>query len=68
MAATPQQQLDALNNAIVQNAVKVRLPDGSEITYRSLSEVMAARETILLEVNAAAGNPMYNDISFRRPM
>ena len=69
MAGTPttQQQLDALNAAIAAGVVSVRQPDGAEIRYPSLSELIAARDVLAAEIRAQNGAPIYSEVAFRRP-
>lgn len=65
---TVQQQLDALNAAIGRGGIlRVDFPDGGAVAYSSLSELIAARDKLQAEVNAANGLPLYNEIAFRRP-
>lgn len=51
-----QADIDRLDRAIVEIGVKgyskVRSPDGAEITYRSVDEVMAARRAAMNAVRA----------------
>lgn len=49
MAATIQQQLDALNNAVLTGGTRVKYPDGTEVTYPSLQDVMKARNELMAE-------------------
>lgn len=40
--AVTQADIDALQKAMVSGALKVRYPDGSEVTYRSMEEMRQA--------------------------
>lgn len=48
--------VDALETAIKSGQLKVRFAD-REVTYHSLEALIAARNTILREVNAGGSNP-----------
>ncbi len=68
MAATPQQQLDAVNDAIARGGILgVKLPDGSEVRYGSLKELLAAQKDLAAQVELDSGIPIFLPISFGRP-
>ena len=45
--------LAAINAAIASGELTVRV-NGREVTYRSMADLMAARQTIMAELNAAS--------------
>ena len=61
MAFTPQ-DLAAVDAAIASGELSVRAADGRTVTYRSMADLMRARQTILAEIAASqpgqsAGGP-----------
>jgi len=58
MALTVQQlqgNLDSINQAIGNQVLKVRRPDGSEVTYRSMDELLKAQAAIEEQIRKASG-------------
>jgi len=58
MALTVQQlqgNLDSINQAIGNQVLKVRRPDGSEVTYRSMDELLKAQAAIAEQIRKASG-------------
>lgn len=49
--AYTQSDLDALRAAKTSPVAKVRYSDGREVTYRSLSEIIAAEKAVEAELN-----------------
>jgi len=67
MAATPQQQLDAVNDAIARGGLLgVKMPDGSEVRYGSLTELMNAQQKLQGQVAADNLEPIMTLTSFGR--
>ena len=50
--AFSQSDLDKLEEAIVSGELSVRLPSGTSVTYRSMTELMTARDRIKAELKA----------------
>lgn len=50
-----QADLDRLNRAITSGRLTVRDSDGRSTTYRSLAELLRARDEVRTELDAAAG-------------
>lgn len=48
--------LAAIEQAIASGELTVQHADGKRITYRSMQQLMQARDTIKGELNSAAGN------------
>jgi hypothetical protein len=44
LMAFTQAQLDAIENAIASGTLSVSFPDGKSVTYRSLAELITARD------------------------
>ena len=58
MALTIQQlqaNLDAVNQALGNPTLKVRFPDGREVTYRSVDELRKAKAEIEEDIRKASG-------------
>jgi hypothetical protein len=58
MALTIQQlqaNLDAVTQAIGGPTLKVRFPDGREVTYRSMDELLKAKATIEEDIRKTSG-------------
>ena len=58
MALTIQQlqaNLDAVNQALGNPTLKVRFPDGREVTYRSTDELLKAHGAIEEQIRKASG-------------
>lgn len=58
MALTTQQlqaNLDAINQAIGSPTLKVRFPDGREVTYRSMDELSKAKAEIEEDIRRTSG-------------
>ena len=58
MALTLQQlqaNLDAITQAIGGPTLKVRFPDGREVTYRSMDELLKAKATIEEDIRKTSG-------------
>jgi hypothetical protein len=58
MALTIQQlqaNLDTINQAIGSPTLKVRFPDGRELTYRSMDELRKAKAEIEEDIRRASG-------------
>jgi len=58
MALTIQQlqaNLDSITEAIGNRVLKVRRPDGSEVTYRSVDELLKAQAAIEEQIRKASG-------------
>lgn len=53
--AYSQTDLDRLDAAIASGTLKVRFSDGSEVTYRSMAELMAARNHVAAQLALASG-------------
>mgnify|MGYP001549150776 CR=1 FL=1 len=53
--AFTQSDLDAIDNAIKSNVLKVTYGDGRSVEYRSISDLLSARIVISGEVKAATG-------------
>ncbi len=53
MAASLQQQIDALSDAIAKGVRRVRLPDGTETEYHSLTDMLKVRGELEAEVSRA---------------
>ncbi|MCD8514638.1 MAG: hypothetical protein LRY31_01090 [Burkholderiaceae bacterium] len=51
-----QSDLDAINAAIASGELTVRSSDGKQITYRSVSELLQARQTIEADLAANRTN------------
>lgn len=52
--AFTQTDLDNINSAIAAGELKVRSSNGSEVTYRSVDDLLKARTTIQTDLAAAA--------------
>lgn len=48
--------IDALKRAIATGALRVRYPDGSEVTYRSLAEMRETLRMMAADAAPAAGS------------
>jgi len=48
--------VDALKRAIATGALRVRYPDGSEVTYRSLAEMRETLRMMAADVALASGS------------
>ncbi len=48
--------VDALKRAIATGALRVRYPDGSEVTYRSLAEMRETLRMMAADVSPASGS------------
>ena len=60
MALTTQQlraNLDAIDQALGNPTLKVRFPDGREVTYRSVDELRQAKAEIEEDIRQASGRP-----------
>jgi hypothetical protein len=58
MALTIQQlqaNLDAINQALGNPTLKVRFPDGREVTYRSVDDLRKAKAEIEEDIRRASG-------------
>ena len=53
--ALTQTDLDAINRAIARGELTVRAFNGSQVTYRSMDELLKAREAALADIRSAAG-------------
>ena len=54
--ALTQTDLDAINRAIASGELSVRTVTGQTVTYRSIDELLKARETALADISAAAAS------------
>jgi len=65
--AFTQTDLDTVNAAIATGELEVEL-NGKRVRYRSLKDLMAARDLILADINAAAAVPFNRQsyATFRR--
>jgi len=50
-----QSNLDAINQALGNPTLKVRFPDGREVTYRSVDELRKAKAEIEEDIRQASG-------------
>lgn len=54
--AWTQAQVDALDDAIRSNVSKVRFPDGREVEYRSMDELLKARNLAVSAVSSSSSS------------
>ncbi len=53
--AWTQTDLDAIEAAMVTPEMRVRFQDGREVQYRTMAELLSARDVIKSSLNAASG-------------
>lgn len=52
-----QTDLDAINRAIASGELTIRKADGAQVTYRSMDELIKARELARADIAAAQPSP-----------
>lgn len=55
--ALTQTDLDSINAAIASGELSIRSSDGKQVTYRSIDELMKARDAVLAEIASTSPTP-----------
>ncbi len=65
--AWTQTDLDAIEAAMVTPEMRVRFQDGREVQYRSMSELLSARDVIKAAITAVSGAGVRSNLAtFRK--
>lgn len=67
MAASTQDQIDAINNAIAAGVSRVVMPDGSSVEYPGLSALVQAKLALQAQLAQEQSGGAYMGVSFGRP-
>lgn len=57
--ALTQTDLDSINAAISSGELSIRSSDGKQVTYRSIDELLKARQLAIDDIAAASGGRLY---------
>ncbi len=55
--AFTQTDLDQINAAIASGELSIRTSDGKQVTYRSIDELIKARDAVLAEIASTSATP-----------